>query len=117
MPSRELDINVAVTARLLQALRYSVIRERMPHFCGWNHNRHARRDPRFPDGRAEEPRRAGSLPTHQEIAELAYFHWEARGRPHGSDGEDWLRAERELVARREAVVSTLDMDAPVRPAP
>ena len=92
----------------------------MPHFCGWNHTRHARRDPRFPDSRAEEPVRVASAPTHREIAELAYFHWEARGRPHGSDHEDWLRAERELLARRErreTAVSTPGMDAPVHLAP
>jgi hypothetical protein len=31
-----------------------------------------------------------------EIARLAYSYWEARGREHGSELEDWLRAEREL---------------------
>lgn len=39
-------------------------------------------------------------PTHEEIAALAYFYWEARGRVHGFAVEDWLKAEREL--RREA---------------
>jgi hypothetical protein len=32
----------------------------------------------------------------EEIARLAYSHWEARGRQHGSADEDWFRAEREL---------------------
>ena len=35
-------------------------------------------------------------PDHQEIARLAYSFWEARGRQHGSELEDWLRAEREI---------------------
>jgi DUF2934 family protein len=32
----------------------------------------------------------------QRVAQLAYFHWEARGCPSGSAEEDWFRAEREL---------------------
>jgi len=39
------------------------------------------------------------VPTHAEIAELAYALWEARGRQHGAAVEDWLRAERELRQR------------------
>jgi hypothetical protein len=35
-------------------------------------------------------------PDRGEIARLAYSYWEARGRQHGSELEDWLRAEREL---------------------
>jgi hypothetical protein len=35
-----------------------------------------------------------------EIARLAYSYWEARGRKDGNALEDWLRAERELNARR-----------------
>jgi hypothetical protein len=30
---------------------------------------------------------------------LAYLYWEARGCQGGSPEEDWLRAERELIAR------------------
>ena len=44
----------------------------------------------------DEPRRP-RIPTHDEIARLAYSYWEARGRQHGSAAEDWLRAERELT--------------------
>ena len=33
---------------------------------------------------------------HEEIARLAYSHWEARGCPIGSPEEDWYRAENEL---------------------
>ena len=36
---------------------------------------------------------------HDEIATLAYELWQARGCPHGSPEEDWLRAEIELRAR------------------
>jgi Protein of unknown function (DUF2934) len=37
----------------------------------------------------------------QSIAELAYQLWNARGRPHGSEEEDWLEAERQLTAAEE----------------
>jgi hypothetical protein len=37
-----------------------------------------------------------SAPTYDEIAELAYSYWEARGGQGGSPWEDWFRAEREL---------------------
>jgi len=40
-------------------------------------------------------------PAHAEIARLAYSYWEARGRHGGGALEDWLRAERELLARIE----------------
>ena len=61
----------------------------MPHSCGTSHfSRHRLRI-------TYEPKR----PAHEEIAMLAYSYWEARGRRHGSDREDWLRAERELRRR------------------
>lgn len=34
----------------------------------------------------------------QTIAERAYQLWNARGRPHGSEQEDWLEAERQLAS-------------------
>jgi len=34
--------------------------------------------------------------THAEIAQLAYRFWSERGHHHGSDHQDWLRAEQEL---------------------
>ncbi len=40
-----------------------------------------------------------ALPTHEEIAQLAYGYWEARGRQGGRADEDWYRAERELWRR------------------
>ncbi len=36
------------------------------------------------------------MSSHEAIAELAYRLWNARGRPHGSEEEDWLEAERQL---------------------
>ena len=42
-------------------------------------------------------------PSHGEIAELAYSFWEARGHTHGSELEDWLRAERELQQRYNSI--------------
>jgi hypothetical protein len=44
-------------------------------------------------------------PSRQEIAELAYLYWEARGCQGGSQEEDWLRAEQELRARAIAVTA------------
>jgi len=38
-----------------------------------------------------------TLPTHDEIAQLAYRLYESRGRQEGHHIEDWLRAEQELV--------------------
>jgi len=42
------------------------------------------------------PIHAEAAPTHAEIARLAYRLWSERGRPHGNDRQDWLRAEQEL---------------------
>jgi hypothetical protein len=42
------------------------------------------------------------LSSKQSIAELAYHLWNARGRPHGSEEEDWLEAERRLAAAKQA---------------
>lgn len=37
--------------------------------------------------------------THEEIARLAHRFWNERGRQHGHDAEDWLRAEQTLLGR------------------
>ena len=37
-----------------------------------------------------------SNPAFEEIAQLAYCYWEARGYQGGSPEQDWLRAEHEL---------------------
>ena len=41
-----------------------------------------------------------AAPTHEEVAQLAYHYWEARGRPLGSPEEDWFRAEQDVVMER-----------------
>ena len=42
-----------------------------------------------------------SAPTQEDIADLAYSYWEARGNRGGSPWEDWFRAERELLRNQE----------------
>jgi hypothetical protein len=39
--------------------------------------------------------------TMKAIAETAYYLWQKRGCPHGSDQQDWLEAEK-IVADRKA---------------
>ena len=39
----------------------------------------------------------GRVTTYGDVARLAYELWERRGRPDGSELEDWLRAEQALV--------------------
>jgi Protein of unknown function (DUF2934) len=46
-----------------------------------------------------------SAPSYQEIAQLAYTFWEARGGQGGSQEEDWLRAEEQLRARVSTVTA------------
>jgi len=41
-----------------------------------------------------------AVPTHEEVAQLAYAYWEARGRPLGSPEEDWFRAEQDVLMER-----------------
>src|ERR1039457_6289659 len=48
-----------------------------------------------PSSSATEPLR--TTPTFDEVAQLAYSYWEARGYEGGSPQEDWLRAEQELI--------------------
>ncbi len=37
-----------------------------------------------------------SMPTHEQIAMRAFERWCKRGRPHGTDRQDWFEAEMEL---------------------
>ena len=37
--------------------------------------------------------------THEQIAALAHRLWNERGRQHGKDAEDWLRAEQQLLGK------------------
>ncbi len=39
-------------------------------------------------------------PTHEQIAVLAYEHWQQRGCPDSCPEEDWLQAEQELTASK-----------------
>jgi len=48
---------------------------------------------------AETAAPVAAAPSQDEIANLAYLYWEARGCQGGSPEQDWLRAERELRAR------------------
>lgn len=45
---------------------------------------------------------SASVADHEEIARLAYAHWEERGCPLGSPEEDWFRAECELQKQAAA---------------
>jgi hypothetical protein len=45
---------------------------------------------------------AYAMNSHQVIAELAYHLWNARGRPNGSEEDDWFDAERQLTAAAES---------------
>ena len=47
-----------------------------------------------------ERRRNTDLPTHDEIALLAYGLYIESGATEGREVDDWLRAERELLERR-----------------
>lgn len=44
----------------------------------------------------EHPARLSRTVTDEDIAALAHSYWVERGGQHGSDQEDWLRAERSL---------------------
>lgn len=50
----------------------------------------------------DERRTSPAAVSPGEIARLAHSFWEARGRMDGSAVEDWLRAERELLALSRA---------------
>ena len=42
---------------------------------------------------------AGEIPLEEQVRALAYDFFERRGREHGHDVEDWLRAEEMILAR------------------
>jgi hypothetical protein len=48
-------------------------------------------------GHAATPATTLKIP-HEKIAMRAYEKWVKRGRPHGSDVQDWIEAEAELRA-------------------
>ena len=47
---------------------------------------------------AGQPVNTQSRITQEQIAKRAYEKWVKRGRPHGSDMQDWMEAEAELRA-------------------
>ena len=50
-----------------------------------------------PAARKPETKKSESpAPTYQMINRRAYEIWEAKGRPEGTDAENWAQAEREL---------------------
>lgn len=50
----------------------------------------------------------GTVPTFEEISDLAYQQWLKRGCSHGFDIEDWLNAEYELLHQEDLVVDDID---------
>jgi hypothetical protein len=62
---------------------------------------------------------AHERPSHEEIAQLAYHFYEARGRRDGQDLDDWLAAEQELAhhygwprRERETLIAVSQLDEP-----
>ncbi len=51
----------------------------------------------YPNGASQEDH---LLPTHSEIAALAHQIWLEQGRPHHSAENDWIEAERRLMAKK-----------------
>ena len=49
-------------------------------------------------------------PTHDEIAQRAYDHYLERGASDGTDVDDWLKAERELLEQRTSELGRADWD-------
>ena len=50
-------------------------------------------------------------PTQQEIAEYAYYLWEAEGRVSGRDEQYWLEAEAQLTRNRQYEAGLLNQPA------
>lgn len=63
----------------------------------------------FPNPPSSTKTRSSSIePTaelQQKIRERAYELYEQRGREHGHDGDDWLRAESEITGERKKSVA------------
>jgi hypothetical protein len=54
---------------------------------------------------APEPRASSENHVmHEDIAALAYAPWQEKGSPENTQEDDWLRAEQELIAKREVGV-------------
>ena len=66
--------------------------------------------------RSEQPRTAPNPTELQEqIHRRAYELYEARGREHGHDREDWLQAEAEILDRETApIIEVLETETATR---
>ena len=54
------------------------------------------------DSQAETRKRALVKELYDEIQAEAYFLWQNRGSPHGSDWIDWFAAQEKLVAEAQS---------------
>ena len=92
----ESDLTVSAGSAAVTARRKAPVRGR------------AKRAP-LPGEASAEPQSSSEAvvhePTQEEIAQLAYLYWEARGYQGGSSEEDWLRAEQELRVRVAAATA------------
>ena len=80
------------------------------------HNQVAGTPATVPSATSDIPSGIDSLaiePTHEDIARRAYHRYEARGREHGRDQEDWFQAERELrQSLHDAVEKVMATEGP-----
>ena len=53
--------------------------------------------------------------NHDEIARLAYQHWERDGRPNGRDREYWLEAEQQRKATKHLLLAGQKVTSAVSP--
>jgi len=95
----ENDLVVSAGAASTPSRRKSAVRARAKHTPP-SGDMSVETSEETPSTSADDSRNA---PSHEEIAQLAYRYWEARGRQDGSSDEDWLRAERELRVRTMTV--------------
>ena len=58
------------------------------------------------DACASEEVQAHVTFSREEIAALAFSYWQERGCQHGAAEDDWLRAERELIAIAAKAIPT-----------
>jgi hypothetical protein len=66
---------------------------------------HTKRGSSETNGQAADLVSDNSALDQEAIARLAYSYWEARGCPHDSPDEDWLRAEADLCNRTAAAAT------------
>ncbi|MBZ5619534.1 MAG: DUF2934 domain-containing protein [Acidobacteriia bacterium] len=100
----ENDLGISAGASAAPSRRKSASRTRATHAV----------PPETPSTSAAEPeitapQAVAATPLHrpslEQIRELAYLYWEARGCQGGSPEEDWVRAEQELRLRTVAATA------------